>query len=51
MKYKEKVLECLGHFPGKVELNQTVVEQTDYGTHILQLAQYNVELLSVLKKC
>lgn len=43
MDYKEKVMECLGCFPDKAELYPAIVEQTDYGTHILQLVQYNVE--------
>jgi dienelactone hydrolase len=43
MSYREKVMECLGQFPSKVDLNPMVLEQTDYGTHMLQLVSYNVE--------
>lgn len=43
MSYKEKVLECLGLFPNKIELDPKVLDHTDYGTHILQLVSYNVE--------
>jgi dienelactone hydrolase len=43
MSYRDEVLECLGQFPCKVDLNSKVLEQTDYGTHILQLVSYNVE--------
>lgn len=32
MEYKNKVLECLGHFPGEVELNPTVLDQKDYNS-------------------
>jgi cephalosporin-C deacetylase-like acetyl esterase len=44
MNYREKVLESLGHFPDRVELDPVVEEQTDYGTHLFQLVRYNVEL-------
>ena len=43
MNYKENVMKCLGYFPNKVELGPKVVEQTDYGTHVLQSVSYNVE--------
>lgn len=43
MNYREKVLECLGRFPDQAELNPEIVAQTDYGTHLLQWVQYNVE--------
>lgn len=44
MNFKEKVLECLGKFPEKVELKPEVISTTNKGTHILQLVEYSVEM-------
>ena len=43
MSYRENIMECLGQFPSKSELNPVVVEQRDFGTHIVQLVRYDVE--------
>ena len=43
MNYRAKVLESLGRFPDRAELNPEVVVETDYGTHLLQKVCYNVE--------
>lgn len=42
MNFRTKILECLGKFPGKVELEPVVISSTDKGTHLLQLVEYNV---------
>ncbi len=43
MGYRENIIECLGQFPEKIALNPMVSEETDYGTHVVQLVHYNVE--------
>ncbi len=40
---REKVLECLGEFPAKAELNFETAEQHEYDTYYRYLVRYNVE--------
>lgn len=43
MKYRERILSCLGRFPEKTEPDLSVVDETDCGTHIRQTVAYAVE--------
>lgn len=43
MDFREKVLNCLGKFPQKVEIQPEVICSTDKGTYIQQLVEYSVE--------
>ncbi len=39
----QEILDMLGPFPNKVELNPEIVEETDCGSYIRQKVKYNVE--------
>lgn len=43
MSFREKVLECLGEFPQKVDIRPEIISSEDKGSHILQLVSYAVE--------
>ena len=40
---RERILECLGTFPKKVDLNLVELESIEKGNYFQKLIEYNVE--------